>query len=144
MIPLAAPGKSYGEVLQSAIADAIIAGCITFLLFCLLLGMRTVDKVTGLTLQPRPALLAIVVGIVVVGRFLLNLFVWHADYPITTPFAKLFTRERFDRRDVVVLSSVAGAAVLVLIVAAIMRRAGLSAGRWPLCSGSSPSASSAA
>ncbi len=120
MIPLAAPGKSYGQVVQSAIADAIIAGCITFLLFCLLLGMRTVDKVTGLTLQPRPALLAIVVAIVVVGRFLLNLFVWHADYPITTPFAKLFTRERFDRRDVVVLGSVAGAAMLVFIVAAIM------------------------
>ena len=121
MIPLVEPGKSYGQLLQSAIADAIIAGSITFFLFCLLLGMRTVDKVTGLTLQPRPALLATAVGIVVVGRFLLNLFVWHADYPITTPFAKLFTRENFDRRDVVVLGSVAFVAFIVFIVGAIVR-----------------------
>ncbi len=121
MIPLVEPGKSYGQLLQSAIADAIIAGSITFFLFCLLLGMRTVDKVTGLTLQPRPALLATAVGIVVVGRFLLNLFVWHADYPITTPFAKLFTRESFDRRDVVVLGSVAFVAFIVFIVGAIVR-----------------------
>ncbi len=42
-------------------------------------------------------LLAVVVGIVFFGRLLLNLFVWQAEYPITTPFAKLFTREPFDR-----------------------------------------------
>ncbi len=58
--------------------------------------MRTVDKVTGLTLEPRPALLAVAVGIVFFGRLLLNLFVWHAEYPLTTPFAKLFSSETFD------------------------------------------------
>ena len=93
--------------------------------------MRTVDKVTGLTLQPRPALLAIAVGIVVVGRFLLNLFVWHADYPITTPFAKLFTRERFDRRDLVVLGSVAFVAVHRLHRRRDRSRPRLLAGCWP-------------
>ena len=76
MIPLSEPGKSFGQRLKSALADAIIAGWIAFFLFSLLLGVRTVDKVTGLTLAPRPGLLAIAVGIVVFGRLLLNLFVW--------------------------------------------------------------------
>ena len=119
MTPLAEPGKSFGQRLQSAVADALIGGVITFLLFCLLLGVRTVDTVTGLTLKPRPMLLAVAVGIVVIGRFLLSLFVWHADYPATTPFAKLFTRERFDRLDLIVLGSVAGVAALTLIIASI-------------------------
>jgi len=117
---LAEPGKSFGQRLQAALADAIIAGYIAFALFCLLLGVRTVDKVTGLTLQPRPELLAIAVGIVVFGRLLLNLFVWQADYPITTPFAKLFTRERFERRDVIVLGTVAFVSALVLIIGSIL------------------------
>ncbi len=112
-------GKSFGQRLQAAIGDALIGGIIAFLLFSLLLGERTVDSVTGLTLKPRPMLLAIAVGIVVAGRLLLSLFVWHAEYPITTPFAKLFTRERFDRRDLIVLCSTAGAAALILIVGSI-------------------------
>jgi len=85
LIPLSEPGKSFGQRLKSALADAIIAGWIAFFLFSLLLGVRTVDKVTGLTLAPRPGLLAIAVGIVVFGRLLLNLFVWQAEHPITTP-----------------------------------------------------------
>ena len=115
MSALAEPGKSFGQRLQSALADAIIAGWIAFLLFCLLLGVRTVDKVTGLTLQPRPTLLAIAVGIVVFGRLLLNLFVWQPEHPITTPFAKLFTSERFERRDLIVLGTVSLVSALVLI-----------------------------
>ncbi len=119
MSPLGETGKSFGQRLQAAIGDALIGGVIAFLLFSLLLGERTVDSVTGLTLKPRPTLLAIAVGIVVVGRLLLSLFVWHADYPVTTPFAKLFTRERFDARDATVLCATAGAAALTLIVGSI-------------------------
>ena len=124
MIPLAEPGKSFGQRLKSALADAIIAGWIAFFLFCLLLGVRTVDKVTGLTLAPRPGLLAIAVGIVVFGRLLLNLFVWQAEHPITTPFAKLFTSEPFERRDLIVLGTVASVAALVFIVASVVDAAG--------------------
>ncbi len=116
MSPLGETGKSFGQRLQAAIGDALIGGVIAFLLFSLLLGERTVDSVTGLTLKPRPTLLAIAVGIVVVGRLLLSLFVWHADYPVTTPFAKLFTRERFDARDATVLCATAGAAALTLML----------------------------
>jgi branched-chain amino acid transport system permease protein len=121
---LAEPGKSFGQRLQPALADAIIAGWIAFLLFCLLLGVRTVDKVTGLTLQPRPTLLAIAVGIVVFGRLVLNLFVWQAEHPITTPFAKLFTSERFERRDLIVPGTVAFASALVLVVGSIIGASG--------------------
>jgi branched-chain amino acid transport system permease protein len=124
LIPLAEPGKSFGQRLKSALADAIIAGWIAFFLFCLLLGVRTVDKVTGLTLAPRPGLLAIAVGIVVFGRLLLNLFVWQAEHPITAPFAKLFTSESFERRDLIVLGMVALVAALVFIVASIVDAAG--------------------
>ncbi|MGV1014711.1 MAG: high-affinity branched-chain amino acid ABC transporter permease LivM [Methyloceanibacter sp.] len=104
---MAEPGKPFGQRLQSALGDAVIGGLIAFFLFSLLLGLRTVDTVRGLTLEPRPWLLIIVVAIVFFGRLLLSLFVWHAERPITEPFAKLFTREPFERYDVAVLGIVA-------------------------------------
>jgi branched-chain amino acid transport system permease protein len=60
--------------LQSALADAVIAAWIAFALFCFTLGIRTADSVQGLILEPRPVLLAIVVGIVFLGRLAVNLF----------------------------------------------------------------------
>ncbi len=100
---MAEPGKSFGQRLTAALADSFLAAIIAFALFSLVLGLRTVDNVTGLTLQPRPELLAVAVGIVFFGRLALNLFVWHAAYPLTRPFAKLFTHEDLERRDFVVL-----------------------------------------
>ena len=54
--------KAWGIRLRSALSDAIISAWIAFFLFCLTLGVRTVDSVQGLTLKPRPELLAIAVG----------------------------------------------------------------------------------
>jgi branched-chain amino acid transport system permease protein len=54
-----------------------------------------------------------------VGRFLLNLFVWNADYPITRPFAKLFTGEPFERADIYVLGGAVLAAAAVFIAGLI-------------------------
>ncbi len=119
MSALAEPGTSFRQRLGPALVDSLLAAIIAFALFSLLLGLRTVDNVTGLTLQPRPALLAVAVGIVFVGRLLLNLFVWHGDYPIITPFAKLFTSETFERRDIRVLAITAAIAVLLLIIGII-------------------------
>jgi len=116
---LAEPGTSFRQRLSSALADSLIAAIIAFALFSLVLGLRTGDNVTGLTLQPRPALLAVVVGIVSVGRLLLNLFVWQATYPLTTPFAKLFTRVPFGKRDIVVLGTTAALGAITLIVSAL-------------------------
>lgn len=116
MNTLAEPGKPLGQRLQSALVDSFLAGLVAFALFSLLLGLRTVDKVTGLTLEPRPMLLFIVVAIVFFGRLLLSLFVWQAEYPITTPFAKLFTREPFDRTDVIVLGAVALICLLIFFL----------------------------
>ena len=116
---MAEPGTSFGQRLKSALTDSFLAAIITFALFSLVLGLRTVDNVTGLTLQPRPMLLAVIVGIVFFGRLLLNLFVWQAQYPLTTPFAKLFTRDPFDKRDMVVLGATALLAVVGFIVAAL-------------------------
>jgi branched-chain amino acid transport system permease protein len=110
---LAEPGKSFGQRLQAALLDSILAGIIAFALFSLLLGFRTVDSVTGLTLEPRPLVLAYAVGIVMLGRLLLNLFVWDAEYPVTRPFAKLYTRDPFERRDLIVL----GVTTLVAVIA---------------------------
>jgi branched-chain amino acid transport system permease protein len=112
---LAQPGKSFGQRLGPALWDALLGGIIAFALFSLLLGLRTVDNVTGLTLQPRPALLAWTVGIVFIGRFLLSLFVWQADYPLTRPFAKFFSDDAFERRDLYVLGGAALLAVILLI-----------------------------
>ena len=109
MSALAEPGTSFSQRLGPALLNSLLAAIITFALFSLLLGFRTVDNVTGLTLQGRPALLAIAVGIVFFGRLLLNLFVWHAEYPLTTPFAKLYSSETFTRRDISVLGIAAAA-----------------------------------
>ena len=76
------PGKAPTHRLRSAIADAIIAALIAFLLFCLTLGVRTVDSVQGLKLLPRPLLLAVVVGIVFVGRLALSLFWWNRSWTL--------------------------------------------------------------
>ena len=76
------PGKAPTHRLRLAIADAIIAALIAFLLFCLTLGVRTVDSVQGLKLLPRPLLLAIVVGIVFVGRLALSLFWWNRSWTL--------------------------------------------------------------
>jgi branched-chain amino acid transport system permease protein len=120
---LAEPSTSFSQRLPSALVDALLAGIIAFALFSLLLGFRTVDGVTGLTLEPRPMELAIAVGIVMVGRLLLNLFVWNAAYPVTRPFAKLFTRETFDRRDLVVLGIAGLAATTVFVAGTVSRNA---------------------
>jgi branched-chain amino acid transport system permease protein len=117
---LAEPGTSIGQRLKSALADSFLAGLIAFALFSLVLGVRTEDKVTGLTLQPRPMLLAAAVGIVFFGRLLLNLFVWQAEHPITAPFAKLFTRDALDKRDIVVLGATAVLAIVGFVLAAIL------------------------
>ena len=61
------PVKSLSLRLQNAFADALLAAYVTFVLFCLTLGFRTVDSAGGLTLKARPMFLAIAVGIVFVG-----------------------------------------------------------------------------
>lgn len=66
--------------LGPALRDAFVAAGIAFLLFCLTLGIRTVDGVRGLTLEPRPVLLAVVVGAVFFGRLALTLFWWEGDW----------------------------------------------------------------
>ena len=117
---MAEPGTSFGQRLGPALLDSLLAAIIAFALFSLLLGLRTVDKVTGLTLQPRPVLLAVAVGIVFCGRLLLNLFVWHAEYPLTAPFAKLFTRAPFGRRDLVVLGTTLLVATLMFVFSLVV------------------------
>ncbi len=74
------PAKPPGHRLKSALIDATLAAFIAFALFCLTLGVKTVDSAGGLTLKPRPMLLAVVVGIVFVGRLLLNLFWWNGTW----------------------------------------------------------------
>jgi len=121
---LAEPGTSFGQRLQSALIDSLLTGIIAFALFSLLLGFRTVDTVAGLALEARPQLLAYAVGIVMAGRFLLNLFVWNADYPLTRPFAKLFTSEPFERRDILVLGGTLLIAAIIFITGILVRKAG--------------------
>ncbi len=117
---MAEPGKSFGLRFKAALADSFLGGIIAFALFSFVLGLRTVDSVTGLTLQPRPMLLAVAVGTVFFGRLLLNLFVWQADHPLTTPFAKLFSAEPFDRRDITVLGAAALLSALGFVTAVIL------------------------
>ena len=82
---MAEPATFSSHRLKSALADAIIAAWIAFALFCLTLGLRTVDSPGGLKLEARPTTLAVVVGIVFVGRLLLNLFWWNGNWKVARP-----------------------------------------------------------
>jgi branched-chain amino acid transport system permease protein len=82
---LGEPGKSFSHMLKSALVGATVSALVAFALFCLTLGLRTVDAVQGLTLKPRPMLLAIAVGIVFVGRLALDLFWWHRTWTLPKP-----------------------------------------------------------
>jgi len=82
---LAEPVKTLSHRLQAAVADALLAAYVAFALFCLTLGFKTVDSVGGLTLKSRPVLLATVVGIVFVGRLLLNLLWWNGNWKMPRP-----------------------------------------------------------
>jgi len=77
--------KTLSPRLRSALGDAFIAALIAFALFCLTLGVRTGDSALGLTLTPRPLLLATVVGIVFAGRLALNLFWWNRSWTLPKP-----------------------------------------------------------
>ncbi len=80
------PGKPLAQRFRDALADAIIWSWVAFVIFCLTLGVRTVDAVRGLTLKPRPALLATVVGLVFVGRLALG-FWWDRHWRLPKPAA---------------------------------------------------------
>ena len=84
---MGAPGKPLAQRFRDALADAIIWSWVAFALFCLTLGVRTIDAVRGLTLKPRPALLATVVGLVFVGRFVLSFFLWDRSWHLPRPAA---------------------------------------------------------
>jgi branched-chain amino acid transport system permease protein len=61
----------------AALKSAAVSALIAFGMFALLIGFRTEQTAGPLSLEPRPLLLAVTVGIVFVGRFLLVLF-WSA------------------------------------------------------------------
>jgi branched-chain amino acid transport system permease protein len=82
---LVGPDKSFSHRLKSALLNATLSALVAFLLFCLILGVRTVDTVQGLTLRPRLLLLAVAVGIVFVGRLALDLFWWNRNWNLPKP-----------------------------------------------------------
>jgi branched-chain amino acid transport system permease protein len=82
---LAERGQSFAHRLKPALVNAALSALVALALFCLVLGIRTVDTVQGLTLKPRPLLLATAVGIVFVGRLLLELFWWNRNWHLPKP-----------------------------------------------------------
>jgi branched-chain amino acid transport system permease protein len=82
---LAERGQSFSHRLKPALVNAALSALVALALFCLVLGIRTVDTVQGLTLKPRPLLLATAVGIVFVGRLLLELFWWNWSWHLPKP-----------------------------------------------------------
>ena len=82
---MAERGQSFSHRLKPALVSAGLSALVALALFCLVLGVRTVDTVQGLTLKPRPLLLATVVGIVFAGRLLLELFFWNRNWHLPKP-----------------------------------------------------------
>jgi branched-chain amino acid transport system permease protein len=77
---LVEPGRFFSHRLKSALVNATVSALVAFALFCLILGVRTVDTVQGLTLRPRPLLLAVAVGTVFSGRLALDLVWWNRTW----------------------------------------------------------------
>lgn len=73
--------------------DAVIAALIAFALFSFIIGLKTETKPGGLELTQRWDLVAILVAVIFAGRFLLNLFVWKADSPITDTLSGMIPRQ---------------------------------------------------
>jgi branched-chain amino acid transport system permease protein len=105
---LAERGQSFSHRLKPALVNAALSALVALALFCLVLGIRTVDTVQGLTLKPRPLLLATAVGIVFVGRLLLELFWWHRSWHLPKPTGLTGLREA--------ASNYGGAALIVAAV----------------------------
>ena len=73
----------------ASLKDAAIAALIALALFAPLVGLKTETKPGGLELTQRWDLVLIMVGVLFVGRFILNFFVWKSDSPITDKLADL-------------------------------------------------------
>jgi branched-chain amino acid transport system permease protein len=89
----AAPAAGSPSLLGHAFKDALITGLIALGLFGPLIGFETVIIDGALGLAYRPSLLAIMVGIVFVGRLLLNLTLWSPNRrPSTRSGPSVFDR----------------------------------------------------
>jgi branched-chain amino acid transport system permease protein len=70
------PSAPSENVIQTALREALYAGLISFGLFVLLIGIKTDQNISNeLILVPRWGLLAIVVGLVMAGRFVAIAFI---------------------------------------------------------------------
>jgi branched-chain amino acid transport system permease protein len=116
---LAERGQSFSHRLKPALVNAALSALVALALFCLVLGIRTVDTVQGLTLKPRPLLLATAVGIVFVGRLLLELFWWNRSWHLPKPVGLTGFRAAASNYGGIVLIA---AAVLFPIVALALEK----------------------
>ncbi len=82
-----AASQPAAERLTDSLKDAVVAAVIALALFSGLIGIRTTADVGGLGLNFRWELLAAAVATVFAGRFLLNVFVWRTDKPVTRLFS---------------------------------------------------------
>lgn len=65
-----------GNIYFTAAKEAVIAGLLAFGMFVLIIGFRTTQNIRNeLIIEPRFGLLASVVGVVMVGRFLISAFI---------------------------------------------------------------------
>ena len=71
--------KKHGPDITAAVKDALLSGLVGLALFGPLVGLRTEQNIRNeLVIQGRWGLLASVIGVIVVGRFLLLTLVWPA------------------------------------------------------------------
>jgi len=70
-----------GDTLQTALKESGITAFIALVLTVTIVGMRTVDQQGGLGIAFRPSTVAVLVGLVFVGRFLLVLW-WQRARPL--------------------------------------------------------------
>jgi branched-chain amino acid transport system permease protein len=120
--------KTANNVIANAAREAVYAGLIAFGLFVLLVGLKTDQNISNeLILVQRWGLLAVLVGIVTVGRFVISAFVRpelerrRAARAAATPAVAAPVEESFIKRNF----NLIGLAFLVLFPVIVVSIAGL-------------------
>ena len=90
--PPFSPDPTRGNKYASALIDALIASLIALVLAGPMVGLRTETAVGGLSLSQHWLPVAIIVGVVFVGRLLLNLLFWGQRARTTATVATSFRR----------------------------------------------------
>nr|WP_321456483.1 high-affinity branched-chain amino acid ABC transporter permease LivM [uncultured Cohaesibacter sp.] len=77
----------------AALKDAVLAAVVTFLLASIMVGLKTKTEQGGLAIEGNWSLVAWMVVVVLIGRFLMSLLVWHGKNPVADAMNSILPKQ---------------------------------------------------